>query len=365
MVRIDLQLFNEEKTEKATPKKKQDSRKKGQVHQSKEVNSAFLLIGAFSVLGLSSGYIGFMTRNFTINFFQQYLNGRTMITFENAHRFVIMAMLQMLMLVGPLFLATVIIGFSASYFQVGPLFTVKTLAIKLSKLNPLEGFKRIFSLKSLVELFKSFVKIFVIGYIVFHYTSGEIARVFSTITMETSEIVATISSLTMNIGIRASLALVILAIIDYYYQKYDHEKQIKMTKKEVKEERKQIDGNPMIKSKIREKQRQMSMQRMMEEIPKADVVITNPTHFAVAIEYNAESFEAPRVVAKGQDIIAQNIKKRANEHNVTIVENKYLARTLYKMVNIGEFVPPDLYQGVAEVLAYVYKLNKKTKGGLS
>jgi len=359
MLIMDLQLFNEEKTEKATPKKKDDSRKKGQVHQSKEVNSAFLLMGAFAVLALSSGYIGFMTKNFTINFYLEYLTSSTIISPENAQRFVIMAMTQMIMLVGPLFVATMIIGFSASYFQVGPLFTVKTLAIKLSKLNPIEGFKRIFSLKSLVELFKSFVKIFVIGYIVFQYTTGELARVFSTITMETSEIVDTISSLTMNIGVRASLALVILAIIDYYYQKYDHEKQIKMTKQEVKEERKQIDGNPLIKSKIREKQRQMSMQRMMEEIPKADVVITNPTHFAVAIQYNAKEFEAPRVVAKGQDLIAQNIKKRANEHNVAIVENKYLARTLYKMVNIGEFVPPDLYQGVAEVLAYVYKLNKK------
>lgn len=359
MLMMDLQLFNEEKTEKATPKKKDDSRKKGQVHQSKEVNSAFLLMGAFTVLALSSSYIGFMTKNFTINFFLEYLNGTTMITAENAHRFVIMAMVQMIMLVGPLFLATVVIGFSASYFQVGPLFTVKTLAIKLSKLNPIEGFKRMFSLKSLVELFKSFVKIFVIGFIVFRYTTGELARVFSTITMGTSEIVSTIGNMTMNIGIRASLALVILAVIDYYYQKYDHEKQIKMTKQEVKEERKQIDGNPLIKSKIREKQRQMSMQRMMEEIPKADVVITNPTHFAVAIQYNSQEFQAPRVVAKGQDLIAQNIKKRANEHNVAIVENKYLARTLYKMVNIGEFVPPDLYQGVAEVLAYVYKLNKK------
>lgn len=360
MLIIDLQLFNEEKTEKATEKKKEDSRQKGQVHQSKEVNSAFLLIGAFAVLALSGSYIGFMTKNFTTNFLLENLNGTTMITFENAHRYVIIAMLQMLMIVGPLFLATLVIGFSASYFQVGPLFTVKTLAVKLSKLNPIEGFKRIFSLKSIVELVKSFIKIFVIGFIVFRYTADHLVRLFSTITMETSEIVSTISSMTMNIGIRAALALIVLAIIDYYYQKYDHEKQLKMTKQEVKEERKQIDGNPLIKSKIREKQRQMSMQRMMEEIPKADVVITNPTHFAVAIEYDAEKYEAPRVVAKGQDLIAQNIKKRAKEHNVAVVENKYLARTLYKAVNIGEFVPPDLYQGVAEVLAYVYKLNKKS-----
>lgn len=216
-----------------------------------------------------------------------------------------------------------------------------------------------FSLKSLVELVKSFIKIVAVGYVVLSYARGQISTILNTIEMNVESIVTTLSDIAIGIGYRAGLVLVFLAILDYMYQKYDYEKQMKMTKQEIKEEYKQTEGNPQIKSKIREKQRQISMRRMMQEVPKADVIITNPTHFAIAVKYDPHQAQAPKVLAKGQDLIAQQIKKIAMENDVPIVENKQLARTLYDVVDIGDTIPPDLYQAVAEVLAYVYQMNKK------
>ncbi|HZJ76147.1 MAG TPA: EscU/YscU/HrcU family type III secretion system export apparatus switch protein, partial [Oscillospiraceae bacterium] len=165
--------------------------------------------------------------------------------------------------------------------------------------------------------------------------------------------------MSVNIGIRLGTALAVLAILDYFYQKYEYNKNLMMTKQEVKEEYKQTEGDPKIKSKIREKQRAMSMRRMMHDVPKADVIITNPIHFAVAIEYNPEHFDAPKVIAKGRELVAKNIKKIAHKNNIIIVQNEPLARALYDNVEIGQFVPQELYQAVAEVLAYVYRISNK------
>jgi len=270
-------------------------------------------------------------------------------------------MINFFLIVAPIALTNLIVGVLASYFQVGVLFTTKPLAIDIKKLNPIEGFKKMFSMKSVVELLKALIRIIILGYISYAYVKGQIVIILETIGMDISTILRTILDMSVGIGIRAGILLVVLAVLDYFYQKYEYNKNLKMSKQETKEEYKQTEGNPQIKSKIKEKQRQMSMQRMMQDVPKADVIITNPTHFAIGIKYNSKEFDAPRVIAKGQDLIAQNIKKIAQENNVPIVENKPLARTLYDSVEIGQFVPPELYQAVAEVLAYVYRINNKTE----
>ncbi len=356
---INLQLFSEEKTEKATPKKVTDSREKGQVLQSKEVNSAFMLLGSFAAMSMFSSFMANSIRQLTLFVYQDYLNLDYFFSIRNIYRLMVISMYYIFIAVLPIAGVCFLIGLIASYMQVGFLFTTKTLTVKFSKLNPIEGFKRLFSMKALVELAKSFVKIIFIGYVVISYSEGQVDYILNTIGMDIETIIGTLQSVTIGIGYRAGTVLVFLAMLDYMYQKYDYNKNLKMSKQEIKEEYKQTEGNPQIKSKIKEKQRQISMRRMMQDVPKADVIITNPTHFAIAIQYDPHKFEAPKVVAKGQDLIAQQIRKIATENQVPLVENKPLARTLYDAVEVGEPVPPDLYQAVAEVLAYVYQINNK------
>ncbi|MDR5658251.1 flagellar biosynthesis protein FlhB [Serpentinicella sp. ANB-PHB4] len=355
---INLQLFSEEKTEKPTPKKRKESREEGQVLQSKEINSALVLLGAFASLYLFSNFIGSSMKSFTVLLYENYLSVNYEFSQGAINRIYMMTILNMFKIVLPIGMLCLVIGVLSSYVQVGYLFTLKPLKPKLSKLNPIQGFKKLFSMKSLIELIKSILKIILVGFFVYRYAINNISTIMSLIGTEIQISINTIINVTTNIAMRAGAALIAIAIIDYLFQKYDYEKNLKMSKHEIKQEHKQTEGNPEIKSKIKEKQRQMSMSRMMQEIPKADVIITNPTHFAVAIIYNPKEFSAPRVVAKGQDLIAQNIKKIAGEHSIPVVENKPLARTLYSVVDIGDSIPPDLYESVAEVLAYVYQLNE-------
>ncbi len=357
--RIDLQLFSEEKTEQATPKKKKETREKGNVLQSKEVNSAFVLLAIFIIINAFATFIGITLRNITGYIYEEYLSQDFMFTIKNIQPLLINGAVNSLIIIAPIALTSLIIGVGSSYLQVGFLFTTKPLAIDIKKLNPIEGFKRMFSMKSVVELLKSLLRILIIGYVSYGYVKDQFYTILGTTGMDIELILKSILEMSIDIGIRAGIILVVLAALDYFYQKYEYNKNLKMSKQEIKEEYKQTEGNPQIKSKIKEKQRQMSMQRMMQDVPKADVIITNPTHFAIGIKYNPEEFDAPKVIAKGQDLIAQNIKKIAKENNIPIVENKPLARTLYGSVEVGQFVPPELYQAVAEVLAYVYRINNK------
>ena len=357
--KINLQLFSEEKTEQATPKKKQDTREKGNVLQSKEINSAFVLLATFIIINTFSTFIGVTIMNTTQMVYSQYLAVDFIFSVENLQKLFLNIMISFFIVVAPIALTSLIVGLSASYLQVGVLFTTKPLNFDLNKLNPIEGFKKMFSIKSVVELLKGFIKIGIIGYLSYAYVRNQIVIILESVGMDISLILKSIVSMSVNIGIRAGVALVALAVFDYYYQRYEYNKNLKMSKQEIKEEYKQTEGNPQIKSKIKEKQRQMSMRRMMQDVPKADVIITNPTHFAIGIKYDPHDFDAPKVIAKGQDLIAQNIKRIAKENNVVIVENKPLARALYDSVEVGHFVPPDLYQAVAEVLAYVYRINNK------
>ena len=359
---IDLQLFSEEKTEKATQKKITDSREKGQVLQSKEVNSAFMLLGAFISLSLLGGFIGNIITRLTLYVFDEFLNINYSFSITNIYKLMVTVLYHLLLMALPIALICLLIGLISSYMQVGYLFTTKTLEVKFSKLNPIEGFKRMFSMKSLVELVKSFIKIIFVGYVVFRYVEGHLETIFNTMYMDTVVIIKTLVTITVQIGVRAGMVLVFLALLDYIYQKYEYNKNLKMTKQEIKEEYKQTEGNPQIKSKIKEKQRQISMRRMMQDVPSADVIITNPTHFAIAIKYDPNLSDAPMVVAKGVDIIAQKIKEIASNNNVPMVENRQLARALYDVADIGRPIPQDMYQSVAEVLAYVYQINNRSKG---
>lgn len=357
LVKINLQYFaDEEKTEKATPKKRREAREKGQVFQSKEVNSAIILILSFFALKLFGGYIIEKLLNFITVIYDNYILDTDLFTIQGANLLMLRCISFIAILIGPVVMVIFLTGLTVNFAQVGFLFTTKTLEFKLSKLNPIEGFKRIFSKKSIVELLKSFLKIFVIGYVVYSYVQKQMDVIFNVIDMNTESIVTNIGGLVVGIGLRAGGILIVLSVFDYAYQWWDHEKNLKMSKQEIKEEYKQTEGDPLIKSKIKEKQRQIAMRRMMQDVPKADVIITNPTHYAIALKYDKDKFAAPYIIAKGKDLVAQNIKKIASENDVPMVENKPLAQMLYKNVEIGEVIPEELYQAVAEVLAYVYSL---------
>lgn len=357
--KINLQLFTGEKTEKATPKRRREAREKGQVLQSKEINSALILLFVFLSINLFKKY--WYTEFY--KFYHQVLDYsydiNSVYTFKNITKFLSETLFLIIKLSLPLLLISLAIGLICNYMQVGFLFTTKTIAVKFSKLNPISGFKRIFSLKSIVELVKSLIKTFILIYVTVSYLLKEYNNILNVFDMNIDQTVEYAWSLVLNIVIRSAIVLLVLAVLDYYYKKWEHEKGLKMSKQEVKEEYKQTEGDPKIKSKIKEKQRQIAMRRMMQDVPKADVVITNPTHFAVALAYNEDSNEAPKVIAKGQDLIAQNIKRIAKENDIPLFENKPLARKLFFTVDIGELIPPDLYHAVAEVLAYIYSLKNQ------
>ncbi|RKD34451.1 flagellar biosynthesis protein FlhB [Thermohalobacter berrensis] len=355
--KIDLQLFaGEEKTEKATPKKRREARKKGQVLQSREVNSAFVLIATFLGLKIFGGYMLEKMIEFCRFVFTEYVQSDTTFTVKGLNNLFLNMFFATGKTVLPISAIAFIIGIGVSYVQVGFLFTTETLKPDIKKLNPIEGFKRIISKKALIELLKSVIKVFVAGYVVYIYGLKEIQNTFKLMDMNIESIVNYIANISFQVAMRVGAVLLVIAIIDYIYQWWEHEKNLKMSKQEVKEEHKQTEGDPQIKSKIKEKQRQIAMRRMMQDVPKADVIITNPTHYAIAIKYDKDKYDAPYVLAKGKDKVAEKIKEIGEEEDIPIVENKPVAQMLYKMVDIGDVIPEELYQAVAEILAYVYSL---------
>lgn len=356
---LNYQLFAEsgsDKTEKATPKKKDDARKKGQVFQSREMSAALILL----ILIVSLKALGpTIYSQFSVYFkriFLEYTKSVSTFDFSTLANIFIESLLVLAKTALPFLLIAVFAGLISGYVQIGFLFTLETLKVQFNRINPFSGFKRLFSLRSVVELIKSIIKIIIVSYVAYSYLSSQVNEVLNLMDEDLLDVMAFIGKATFSVALRICVALVILGLLDYLYQRFDYEKNLKMTKQEVKEEYKQLEGNPEIKSKIKQKQRQISMKRMMQDVPKADVVITNPTHFAVALKYDAEKASAPIVIAKGQDYIALRIKQVARDNKVEIVENKQLARTIYSTVDIGEAIPAELYQAVAEILAFVYSL---------
>lgn len=357
---LNLQLFADaEKTEKPTPKKRRDARKEGQVLQSREVTAAFMLLVTLLGLKLFGKYIVNYLLNFTSLAFSN-IENIDMLFYENNLKINFIKIIAVfIMIAAPILAVSALTALAINYLQVGFLFTTKPLGIKLNRINPIEGFKRLFSKRALLELAKSILKVILIGYVGYSFVEDNINKIINLPHYETKLILVNISSIAFDFAIRIISALIGIALIDYFFQWRQHEKSLMMTKQELKEEYKQTEGDPQIKSKIKERQRKIAMSRMMQEVPKADVIITNPTHIAVAIKYDKDLYNAPYIVAKGADLIAENIKKVAREHSVPIVENKFLARTLYNTLDIGDLIPEDLYEAVAEILAYVYSLKDK------
>jgi flagellar biosynthetic protein FlhB len=357
MIYINLQLFAAgEKTEKPTAKRRSESREKGQVVQSREVSTTLILVVTFITMKSFGSYFMSKFKLLMISPFSYFRNVDSIFRMNNINIYMQNVFETILLLVAPIFVACVITALVSGYLQVGFLFTTKTLSPKLERLNPLQGLKRMFSARAIVELLKSLAKLIVLGYIAYSYIASQSGSITTLYNMSIEQLLIYISGVVFNIVIRMSFALIIIASVDYFFQWRQNEKGLKMSKEEIKQEYKQSEGNPEIKSKIKQKQRQMAMKRMMQDVPKADVVITNPTHYAVALKYDQDKNAAPIVIAKGQDYVAQRIKLIAKENNVEIVENKPLARSLFGSTEVGEAIPSELYQAVAEIIAYVYTL---------
>ena len=362
MIPLDLQFFADdeggEKTEPATQKKLEDARKEGQVAKSREIANGVGLLMLFVVMRLWSGPLGIrflQTFNSVYNripYVTKLLGGvtpeREMFTLFRTQ------MIQIIIMLAPVLIVGVVVAFLCDYVQVKWKPTAKPLQPKFSKLNPAKGFKKIFSAQSLVELIKSIAKILLIGYITYSYVKGKDRLIPALLDMPILQAIQLIGDTVINLGIRISAVYLIISAVDFGYQKWKFAKDMKMTKQEVKDEYKNQEGNPEIKGKIRQRMREASMRRMMQSVPSADVVITNPTHYAVAIKYDSEIAPAPLVVAKGADYLAQRMKNIAKDNDVYIMEDKPLARMLYANVDVGAMIPPELYQAVAEILALVY-----------
>ena len=353
LLKLDLQFFSGEKTEKATPRKKLDARKKGQVAKSADVNTALSLLTVF----LSFLFIGAFMRDRIIlmmrGTFQDYL--LLDLTDQNVHDFFFTMALQAGMILAPIMGVALVAGVLANYLQVGFLFSAEAIQMKFNKLDPIKGFKRIYSMRAIVELLKSLLKISFVGFVTFAVIWFDMENILRLSHMTVEQSLLYIASLTVRMGLFASVALLFLSLLDYLYQRFDYEKNLKMSKQDIKDEYKKSEGDPLIKSKIKQRQREMSMRRMMEDVPSADVVITNPTHYAIALKYDESKMDAPFVVAMGVDLVAQKIKEIAKENDIMMVENRPLARALYDQVDIGQAVPEEFFQAVAEIIAYVYQ----------
>jgi flagellar biosynthetic protein FlhB len=353
-----------EKTEPATQKKLDDARKEGKVAKSKELTSAFMLIALFLIIKVFVSYIGetlVSVFGFVYNRMADFANPAEIgFTSHSVAVFINEMLLQMLKSVWPFFLFGVLIALVIGIVQVGWKVSTKPLEPKLSKFNPISGFKRIFSKESLFNLVMAIIKVVLIGLVAFFSIRGKAEELFILYEISLNQAIALVGNIIINTGLRISVLYLVVGVIDFAYQKHKFSEDMKMTKQEVKDEYKNTEGDPQVKGQQRRKMQEASQRRMMQDVPKADVVITNPTHLAVALRYDANVGRAPVVVAKGEDYLAQKIKEVARENHVEIVENKPLARMLYHNVDIGAEIPPELYQAVAEVLAAVYRLKNNS-----
>lgn len=364
LLRYNLQLFANdeggEKTEDATPKKLKEAREEGQVAKSTELNTAVMLFALFLVLKIYIGSIG----NQFIDVYEKIYGSITLVVEDDMSMNIIMSLLgysikTIILIALPIFLVGVVVGFLVDKVQIKWKVTTKPLKPKLSKLDPIKGFKKMFSKEKLVQLLFSLLKIILIGVLVYDTLKDQWGLILSLYDFSLFQAIGVIGTMVISLGMQISSVFLVIGFADLFYQRMKFKKDMKMSKKEVKDEWKNAEGDPHIKGKIKSKMLEASRRRMMNAIPNADVVITNPTHFAVALQYDRESGSAPVVVAKGADFMAQKIKDIAKENKVEIVGNKPLARMLYFNVEIDQEIPQELYQMVAEILAYVYRIKNK------
>ncbi|MFO7569281.1 MAG: flagellar biosynthesis protein FlhB [Smithellaceae bacterium] len=349
---------DQDRTEQATQKRRDEAREKGQVARSQEVVSVSVLVAGltffyFGGANLAGSVMALMTTGFRDA-------GRLELLPETVNAIIAGYIFKGFAILFPLLLGVFVAAVLGNVLQFGFMISTESITPKISKISPAKGFKRLFSLRSMVEFVKNILKVCIIATVAYLVISSEIGRMMPLADQSIWEILSYIGGVCFKLLLSVTVVLVVLAALDYAYQRYEYEKSLKMTKQEIKDEYKSTEGDPMIKARIRRIQREAAQKRMMAQVPKADVVITNPTHLAVAISYDPTGMAAPVVVAKGADFIADKIRKIAEENEVPIVENKPLAQVLYKIVKVNAMVPESVYRAVAEVLAFVYE-QKKTK----
>lgn len=345
-----------EKSEEATPQRREDFRKRGQVAQTKELSAVFLLFSSLLMIWLMGRF--FLTELFDL--FQ-------VVYGEGVHQvhassdwipFASFALQKTFVLIAPVGILMWLISFASTVVQIGFLYNEEALNFNPERLNPIQGLKKVFSLRALMEGIKAIFKLGVILGIAYLVLKDQVYELPFLMNYSVSQLFGYLGELLLRLLAAVGFFMIVLAGVDYLFQRWDLEKQMMMTKQEVKEEVKSREGDPLIKARIKRVQREVATRRMMEDVPKADVIVTNPTHIAIALQYN-EKLAAPKVIAKGAESIAERIKEVARENKIPIVENKPLARTIFKTLKIGEIIPRELYTAVAEVLSYVYKLKRK------
>ena len=348
----------QEKTEAPTEKKRRESREEGQVAFSRELPSAALLAGILLTLIATSPLIIDAFREMTTQIFRE-MSKADELSIGSLYDLSGEIFSTLLPAFAPFAAIIVLVGILASVLQVGVRITLKAIAPKFNKISPLTGLKRLFSTQSLADFLKSMAKLIIVG-IVGYITYMDKITELNGLSVATPEAILEYNfTVVAEVSGKIVLALVAIAIFDYLYQRWHHEKQLMMTKHEVKEETKQTEGDPQLKARIRQIQREMSNARMMQEVPKADALIVNPTHFSVAILYDRDVMEAPEVTAKGTDHMALRMRTVARENSVPILERPELARDLYANVEIGETIPERFYKAIAEILAFVYRLRRR------
>ena len=346
---------NQERTEDATGKRRDDFRGKGQVAQSKEVHTAVLMSATLLLWYFYAPLFWRQTSAMVGELWQ--LSASFEVTPQSAVSMFGLVLQRSALLLAPLLLLVLVMGFFASFLQIGWLFTTKPMMPDFSKLNPIAGAARFVSKRSFVEVVKSLAKILLIGAVAFKVLRGEFDRALHLVDMEVIETVRFLGQVALKVLLNSCGIVILLGLFDFLYVRWEMEQKMKMTKQEQKEEHKESEGDPQVKSRIRSLQQQMARRRMMAEVPKADVVITNPTHYSVALLYDRNKMDAPQIIAKGADNVAMRIREIARENNVPLVENRLVAQTLFK-VDLGKTVPDEMFKAVAEILAYVYGLKR-------
>ncbi len=343
----------QEKTEQATPRRRKDARDKGQVARSFELTA---------MLSLLAGMLAFRAVSAPmVTAWQEFAQASIMrasvaqLTVETLQAEMLTAGFSFLRIVLPLMLVLMVASLAANMLQVGMLFSAQALAFDFSRLNPLAGIGRMFSMRAMVEVLKSLAKAGMVAWVIVDFFRQRIFHDIGLLQVSHQELAPMIFGMVLDLVVKTTIMLLVIAIADYAYQRYQHEKSLRMSKDEVKEEYKRLEGDPLVKGRIRGKQRAMARQRMMSAVPTATAVITNPTHLAVALRYEPETMDAPLVVAKGQRLVAARIKEIARAHGVPVIENKPVARALYDACEMGSTIPMDLYRAVAEIIAFVMK----------
>ncbi len=348
-----------ERSEEATQQRRDDFRNRGQVAQSKEFSSVLLLFSAVLLIWLMSRYFfQQIWEIFNLTFGDSMVNAIRTGDWSQLIRF---ALSKMVFILAPMLGLFWVVGFIATVMQVGFVYNEEALQIRWDRLDPVQGLGRMFSLRAYIEGAKALLKMTIILVIAYFLLKDQIQTLPQLMNFSVAQIMVFLGTLTTRLLAGVGTFMLVLSSADYFYQRWDLEKEMRMTKQEVKEEVKSREGDPMIKARVKRIQRETASRRMMDEVPKADVIVTNPTHLAVALKYD-ETMVSPRVIAKGADLIAEKIRAIAREHGIPIVENKPLARAMFKTLKIGQSIPRELYTAVAEVLSYVFRLKKKRRG---